>query len=83
MKCCAGERKMAVTVEINREVFYTPSEYAALMRYSDARPVWRAIQRGDIPAVSRLDRRYLIPAWYVERVIKNTGGFKWKTVGDR
>lgn len=69
-------RGCIMTIEINREVFYTAAEYAALMRYANTRPVYRAIKRGDIPAVSRLDKRKLIPAWYVDRVMRNTSNAK-------
>ena len=68
-----------MTLQVNNQVFYTTTEFAELMRYADERPVRSAINRGDIPAVTRLDGRKLIPAWYVERVLKNTGGNR----GDR
>lgn len=62
-----------MTVEINREVFYTPAEFAALMRYADARPVLRYIKSGDIPAVARMDGRKLIPAKYVNAILSKAG----------
>lgn len=65
-----------MTTEINNEVFYTPVEFAKLMRYADARPVWRYIKSGDIPTVARMDRKYLIPKWYVDRVVKGGNSAK-------
>lgn len=63
-----------MTLQINNQVFYTTTEFAELMRYADEQPVRRYIKSGDIPAVRRMDGHYLIPAWYVERVLNNNGG---------
>lgn len=63
-----------MTVEINREVFYTTAEYASLFRYADERPVRTAIAAGRIPFIKRPDGRYLIPAWHVERLLLKAGG---------
>lgn len=63
-----------MTIEINKKVFYTTAEFAALMRYADERPVRSGINAGKIPHITRPDGRFLIPAWHIENILRRAGG---------